>query len=384
MQGYNTIVIFDAEAKNILFCYRVTPPYKDRLNFVGGKIEEQEDGFQAAYRELYEETGITQKDVTLYHLMDFTYHVHDFYMEVYVGRLQKKTVNLVAEKHPLRWISREENFYDTDRFAGDGNIGHIVRVAKQYGYGIEDRKPDNVGNCLQYNGKYVGIDGCKGGWIAAVLDERGLRVEKYPTLDQLVLKHADFSECLIDMVVGLPESDKEVRPDTYARRIIPQRASTIFPAPCRQAVYAAAVAEKYELNEQILGKKFTPLTLGIMPKMREVDEFLDNNPEYKNILKESHPEVCFARLSGATVLTKKTESDGVEERLSILNKFLFIDQNYLLDKKKVFRCSMDDLLDAVCLAVTAALIREGKTECIPTSPMKDVRGLYMQMIIPKL
>ena len=121
-----------------------------------------------------------------------------------------------------------------------------------------------------------------------------------------------------------------------------------------------------------------------MPKMKEVDEFLEKKSMYKNVIKESHPEVCFARLAGHTVMSKKSTMEGFEERLKILSKYIPVDKECLLKKEKELKCNLDDLVDAVCLAVTGVLVNEGKTESIPENPMKDARGLLMQMIIPKL
>ena len=137
MQGFNAILIFDPFGEQILFCHRMKDPYKGKYNFVGGKIEENEEGFASAYRELYEETGITRADIELFHLMDFTYYGLQFYLEIYVGKL-KCEKELIAEKNPLCWISRSENFFDTEKFAGDGNIGHIIRIAEQKGFGVEE------------------------------------------------------------------------------------------------------------------------------------------------------------------------------------------------------------------------------------------------------
>lgn len=379
MQGFNAILVYDVSGEQILFCHRKKEPYKEKYNFVGGKIEEKENGFAAAYRELFEETGITKEDIELHHLMDFTYHAQQFYLEIYVGRLNKE-VELVTEKNPLIWMNQSENFFDIDKFAGDGNIGHIIRIVRGYGFGEKEVKR----NYLQIKDKFIGIDGCKGGWIAAILDENGLQMEKHQTLENLVMAHSGFSECLIDMVIGLQEKREDIRPDSDARKIISKRASTIFPAPCRQAVYADMVAEKYDLNLQILGKKFTPLTLGIMPKIREVDEFFDNYPIYKNVLKESHPEVCFSRLLGETIMTKKNTVEGIEERINLLSRFIPIDRAYLIAKEKEFKCSQDDLLDAICLAVTGVLVQGGNCERVPEKPMKDSKGLLMQMVIPRL
>lgn len=137
MQGYNCIMIYNQTKDKLLFCKRVKNPYEGLYNFVGGKIEDDEDGFNAAYRELYEETGISKKDVQLNHMMDFTYYNQDCYVEVYVGHLVKEVI-LKEELHPLYWLELTENYFDMNKFAGEGNIGHIVEQAKQFGIGIRN------------------------------------------------------------------------------------------------------------------------------------------------------------------------------------------------------------------------------------------------------
>ena len=95
----------------------------------GGHIEDGEDHLDAAYRELYEETAITRDDVELTHFMDFTYHLHGMVIEVYFGILRHE-VEVHGEENDLYWLPLTENFFDYDRFAGDGNIGHIMRLLK--------------------------------------------------------------------------------------------------------------------------------------------------------------------------------------------------------------------------------------------------------------
>lgn len=48
------------------------------------------------------------------------------------------------------------------------------------------------------------------------------------------------------------------------------------------------------------------------------------------------------------------------------------------------KCKIDDIIDAICLSVTANLTSQGYCETIPKDPMMDETGLYMQMIIPRL
>jgi len=137
MLGLNVIWVFNPTADKVLMCKRHKEPYKGLLNLVGGKIEQDENGLDAAYRELQEETGIT--DISLAHLMDFTYYTHEeathfltdrVRVEVYFGTLNKDTPVHGDEKE-LVWIDLNENLFDMSRFAGEGNIGHIYEIIKQ-------------------------------------------------------------------------------------------------------------------------------------------------------------------------------------------------------------------------------------------------------------
>lgn len=131
MKKYNCIVVFSHNKTKLLFCKRVKEPFKGLYNFVGGKVERGEDSMSAAYRELYEETGILEKEIQLYHFMDFTYYFQDFILELYVGKLSEPK-KLVEELNPLEWLPLTENFADSKKFAGEQNIAHIVNVARKY------------------------------------------------------------------------------------------------------------------------------------------------------------------------------------------------------------------------------------------------------------
>ena len=127
----NCIVVFNRGKDAVLFCKRKKEPYAGLLNFVGGKVEVGETSEDAAYRELWEETGIGRKQLCLYRLMDITYYYQEFVLEMYVGKLEED-VTLREEKNPLLWIPLAENFADPDRFAGEQNIAHIINVALKY------------------------------------------------------------------------------------------------------------------------------------------------------------------------------------------------------------------------------------------------------------
>jgi 8-oxo-dGTP diphosphatase len=231
--------------------------------------------------------------------------------------------------------------------------------------------------------KCLGVDGCRGGWICAVAENGASAVFKYRTITEIFLEHDDFAVCLIDIPIGLQSKLDHVRPDSYARNYIRERAFTIFPAPCRQAVYAPSVRDAYLENERVLGRKFTPLTVGIIPKIKETDEFLQSNPAYKNRLLESHPETCFKQLAGKTLLSKKSEPDGLSERIYVLQQYgAAIDAGQVKALRAQLRCAADDIIDAVCLSVAAGYVTRGDFITLPEHPMPDDTGLLMQMVIP--
>lgn len=125
MQGYNLIAVFNKDESKMLMCKRLHEPYLGLSNFVGGKIEKDEDGLSAAYRELWEETSITKDDIILTRLMDFTYHLDNCYVEVYVGKLHRD-IEVKGDENKLYWSDFNHNFFDPSLYAGEGNIGHIM------------------------------------------------------------------------------------------------------------------------------------------------------------------------------------------------------------------------------------------------------------------
>lgn len=129
MKKYNIIVIFDKELNKTLMCKRTKEPYKGMFNLVGGKIEKENDGLNEAYRELFEETGICNNDISLIHFMNIEYITFNKMIEIYYGILNKD-VHLIEEVNKLEWIDMNDNFFDMQKYAGEGNIGHIIEEIK--------------------------------------------------------------------------------------------------------------------------------------------------------------------------------------------------------------------------------------------------------------
>ena len=129
MKKMNVIVVFDKNLEKTLMCKRTKEPYIGMYNLVGGKIEKENDGLNEAYRELEEETNIKKKDIDLIHFMNLSYTKWDKELKVYYGIL-KNEVELIEEVNKLEWVNINDNFFDMNKYAGEGNIGHIIEEIK--------------------------------------------------------------------------------------------------------------------------------------------------------------------------------------------------------------------------------------------------------------
>lgn len=229
----------------------------------------------------------------------------------------------------------------------------------------------------------VGIDGCKGKWVAVYISENKFEVDKFKTINDICSRYSDSDIYIIDIPIGLVEDKSQLRPDLIVKKELGKKGSSVFEVPCRQAVYAADKRTARELNVVILGKSLSEQTLGIAKSIKQVDEFLQNKPQWKNRLLESHPEFCFSKLNNnQPILEHKTSTEGQQKRLRILRKHYpeadQVVENFLADVP--FRKKTDDVIDALCLAVMGEKILEKGLKTIPEKPMMDDKGILMQMV----
>ena len=129
MKKYNVIAIFNKGLTKTLMCKRTKDPYMGMYNLIGGKIEKENDGLNEANRELEEETAITRNDIVLSYFMSIEYITFNKSIEVYYGILNKN-VKLIEEVNKLEWVDINDNFFDMNKYAGEGNIGHIIEEIK--------------------------------------------------------------------------------------------------------------------------------------------------------------------------------------------------------------------------------------------------------------
>ena len=132
MKCMTIIAVIDHTGGTMLMCRRRKNPYMGMYNLVGGKIEPGEESAHAAYRELSEETGITDQEISLLHFCDITYYTFDIRLEVWFGKLNAP-FEVHGDENDLIWMNLREDFFDLKRFAWEGNIGHIVEELRAAG-----------------------------------------------------------------------------------------------------------------------------------------------------------------------------------------------------------------------------------------------------------
>ena len=222
----------------------------------------------------------------------------------------------------------------------------------------------------------VGVDICSKAWVAAALRGEAIAVERFFSIAQLCERFGDADIILIDIPIGLPEckEQKTFRPDGEVQRLLKGRACTVFPTPCRQAVYAESYAEAARLQERFRNDGLPAQSYGIARNIRDVDMFLAPHPAWRERLLESHPEYCFFRLNGNRVIQEGEKSEeGTRKRAAVL-------EGYVAGAAEAVRRSglpAHDVLDALCLAVTGRLILQRGMVSLPDRPRPDSRGLPM-------
>ncbi|MDR0936881.1 MAG: DUF429 domain-containing protein [Oscillospiraceae bacterium] len=246
----------------------------------------------------------------------------------------------------------------------------------------------------------VGIDGCEDKWVAVAIKDSGFEVELYKSVAEICEKYQSAkspeNSIIIDMPIGLPDRAEDLRPDVLLRSKLKGRASTVFPVLGRKIVNATDYEQAKLLNKELTGKTVVKQSFDIFYKIREIDDFLRDNPEWKNRLVESHPEYCFALLNdNKPILGDKKKAGGECEiaRIETLSKYypeitLVIEEfRNLFNKRMKPENRYNDLLDALALAIVGAIgLRHGFTY-LPEIPTADSQGLLMQIVganIPQL
>ena len=224
----------------------------------------------------------------------------------------------------------------------------------------------------------LGVDGCPGGWVGAVLAPGAPRprVVVAPTIELLVetvRADLDVQVVGIDIPIGLPDSSIR-QADVLARRALPGRSSSVFTTLSRPAYLAANRAAADAVNRGLSGQGVGAQAFALRAKILEVDAWLRSRPTVDVV--EVHPEVSFATMAGAPLPGKRT-AEGQQARLDALATAGIARPSVL----KGSGYSPDDVLDACAVAWSAHRRATGDARWLPDPPEVFSDGIPAAIVV---
>jgi predicted RNase H-like nuclease len=229
----------------------------------------------------------------------------------------------------------------------------------------------------------LGVDGCRGGWCVVAIETHTLEILEAcvsPTFDSVLALPSEVIG--VDIPIGLLDRPGQRACDVEARRLLGRRrASSVFPAPCRRALYFTDYRTASDANFQSTGRRLSKQSFNITPKIRQMDDRPDSLMQR---MVEVHPELCFWALNGgAPLASKKDRVVGRIERWEILRRLLpTLSELPPRSSELPEGCEPDDYIDALVCAWTAVCVARGKAQRIPAQPEFDGRGMRMEMWFP--
>ena len=227
----------------------------------------------------------------------------------------------------------------------------------------------------------AGADGCRSGWICLVREQSGEIVSKlFETAEALMSQEPRPAVLAIDIPIGLAEVGPRLC-DLEARKRLGPRASSVFTAPIRPLLAAATWDEACSIRERLERKRISKQAWAIVPKIREVDRALRENPARQGWVREVHPEVCFWAWRGEPMPHAKKHALGRAARLDLVGRYFgaaaFHDVRVCHRKAEA---ADDDILDAFAALWTAERVVQGKSATLPEHPPLDSHRLRMEMV----
>ena len=153
---------------------------------------------------------------------------------------------------------------------------------------------------VMVNTRFIGIDGCRFGWVIAVL-ENDLKLYLVKKISEFTYTEKD--SIWVDMPIGL-DASKERLCDLELKKAMGKKKSSVFMTPVKDAVYASNYHTASALNFDKTGKKLSIQSWNICNKIAELDSYLFKQTSvFRKKFKESHPEYLFQNVSNISSLT---------------------------------------------------------------------------------
>jgi len=224
----------------------------------------------------------------------------------------------------------------------------------------------------------VGLDGCRGGWVAVTLRGASWCARVHTSFAELIDAYPDARRIAVDIPIGLATGVRRGA-DAGAKSMLKGKENSVFWAPDARILDYPDMASANEFLWGLGLKGISVQTWSILPKIRLVNRIM--TPDLQCQIIEVHPEVSFAALADGPILLPKNRQPGYDQRAALLRAELGID---LPERRTAFGLARpakpDDILDALVAAWTARRDVNCTSVRLPEQPETNQAGLRMEIV----
>jgi predicted RNase H-like nuclease len=210
--------------------------------------------------------------------------------------------------------------------------------------------------------RVLGVDGCRGGWVAVALEQGRFAAARFATrFADLV----DDEATIIGVDIPLGSNGAVRVADRAARRLLGRRGASVFDAPPRDVLDAPDYATANRRCRERHGRGLSAQAWNLAPKMLDVEPHWHHAPQR---IFEVHPELSFSTMAGSVVEEPKRTWAGQRTRARLLDEAGIRVPDEL---GPAGAAGPDDVLDAAAVAWSAARIAAGEQRCVPDPAERD-------------
>jgi|APHM01.1.fsa_nt_gi Uncharacterized conserved protein len=236
---------------------------------------------------------------------------------------------------------------------------------------------------------YVGAAYAEGAWVSVAFDRTGfVSAGVFDEIGALWLHHEERAErVLVGMPVGLLEGNEsddggERACDSLLRSVLGPRSDVVFSPPVRPAARRRRYTAAARVNQRLAGRPLSRQAFEVSTAIAAVDELLQELPEARHTVSESHPELCYRVFADEPLQHDPHTAGGYAERMRALaafNRDAPPTVQRAAEATAGHEVGVSSVLDAVALAYTARP-GPGELRSLPPDAPTDATGLPMRVV----